>query len=119
MNASSIDILLIEDDAGTVCRLLGRIRRLLAMADRRAVEQVRGEFERRTWDLFFRTVIEGLSPAAVGQPAPLFSLPSLLGSTVALSAYRGDLVLAGAAGALVALRAAVQFALEAARREAS
>jgi putative peptide zinc metalloprotease protein len=29
------------------------------------------------------------SPAAVGQPAPLFSLPSLLGSTVELSGYRG------------------------------
>ena len=30
-----------------------------------------------------------LSPAAVGQPAPLFSLPSLLGNTVDLAAYRG------------------------------
>lgn len=29
------------------------------------------------------------SPPAVGEPAPLFSLPSLLGSTVELSAYRG------------------------------
>ena len=34
---------------------------------RRAVEQVRGEFEQRTWDLFWRTVIEGLSPAAVAE----------------------------------------------------
>ena len=30
-----------------------------------------------------------LSPAAVGQPAPLFSLPSLVGNTVDLSGYRG------------------------------
>jgi RNA polymerase sigma-70 factor (ECF subfamily) len=34
---------------------------------RRAVEQVRGEFEQRTWDIFWRTVIEGLSPAAVAE----------------------------------------------------
>ena len=32
---------------------------------RRAVEQVRGEFEQRTWDIFWRTVVEGISPAAV------------------------------------------------------
>jgi RNA polymerase sigma-70 factor (ECF subfamily) len=32
---------------------------------RRAVEQVRGEFEQRTWEIFSRTVIDGLSPAAV------------------------------------------------------
>ena len=34
---------------------------------RRAVEQVRGEFERRTWDIFWRTVIEGISPSAVAE----------------------------------------------------
>jgi len=34
---------------------------------RRAVEQVRGEFEQRTWDIFWRTVIEGISPAAVAE----------------------------------------------------
>ena len=34
---------------------------------RRAVEQVRGEFEQRTWDIFWRTVVEGLSPAAVAE----------------------------------------------------
>jgi RNA polymerase sigma-70 factor (ECF subfamily) len=32
---------------------------------RRAVEQVRGEFEERTWQAFWRTVIEGRSPAAL------------------------------------------------------
>jgi peroxiredoxin len=31
----------------------------------------------------------GLAPPTVGEPAPLFSLPSLLGRTVELSAYRG------------------------------
>ncbi len=31
----------------------------------------------------------GPAPPTVGEPAPLFSLPSLLGSTVELSAYRG------------------------------
>jgi RNA polymerase sigma-70 factor (ECF subfamily) len=34
---------------------------------RRAVVQVRGEFEQRTWHIFWRTVIEGLSPAAVAE----------------------------------------------------
>ena len=34
---------------------------------RRAVAQVRGEFEQRTWDIFWRTVIEGVSPAAVAE----------------------------------------------------
>ena len=34
---------------------------------RRAVEQVRGEFEQRTWDIFWRTVVEGISPAAVAE----------------------------------------------------
>src|SRR5262245_4643749 len=33
---------------------------------RRAVEQVRGEFEERTWRAFWLTVIEGRSPAALG-----------------------------------------------------
>ena len=32
---------------------------------RRAVEQVRGEFEERTWQMFWRTVIDGRSPAAL------------------------------------------------------
>ena len=32
---------------------------------RRAVEEVRGEFEERTWQMFWRTVIEGRSPAAL------------------------------------------------------
>ena len=34
---------------------------------RRAVEQVRGEFEQRTWDIFWRTVIEGISPSALAE----------------------------------------------------
>lgn len=34
---------------------------------RRAVKQVRGEFEQRTWDIFWRTVIDGISPAAVAE----------------------------------------------------
>ena len=34
---------------------------------RRAVEQVRGEFEERTWQMFWRTVIEGRSPAALAE----------------------------------------------------
>jgi RNA polymerase sigma-70 factor, ECF subfamily len=34
---------------------------------RRAVEQVRREFEQRTWQIFWRTVIEGISPAAVAE----------------------------------------------------
>ena len=32
---------------------------------RRAVEQVRGEFEERTWHMFWRTVIDGRSTSAV------------------------------------------------------
>jgi len=39
----------------------------VSLVYRRAVEQVRGEFEPRTWDIFWRTVIEGLSPAAVAE----------------------------------------------------
>ena len=39
----------------------------LGLVFRRAVAQVRGEFEQRTWDIFWRTVIEGLSPAAVAE----------------------------------------------------
>jgi RNA polymerase sigma-70 factor (ECF subfamily) len=34
---------------------------------RRAVEQVRGEFEERTWHMFWRAVIEGRSTAAVAE----------------------------------------------------
>jgi RNA polymerase sigma-70 factor (ECF subfamily) len=34
---------------------------------RQAVEQVRGEFEERTWHMFWRTVIEGRSTAAVAE----------------------------------------------------
>jgi RNA polymerase sigma-70 factor (ECF subfamily) len=34
---------------------------------RRAVEQVRGEFETRTWQMFWRTVIDGRSTAAVAE----------------------------------------------------
>jgi RNA polymerase sigma-70 factor (ECF subfamily) len=34
---------------------------------RRAVKQVRGEFEPPTWHIFWRTVIEGISPAAVAE----------------------------------------------------
>src|SRR5262249_37835284 len=34
---------------------------------RRAVEQVRGEFEERTWQMFWRTVVEGLSPPALAE----------------------------------------------------
>jgi RNA polymerase sigma-70 factor (ECF subfamily) len=34
---------------------------------RHAVEQVRGEFEERTWEMFWRTVVEGISPAALAQ----------------------------------------------------
>jgi RNA polymerase sigma-70 factor (ECF subfamily) len=32
---------------------------------RRAVEQVRGEFEERTWQMFWRCVIDGVSPVAL------------------------------------------------------
>src|SRR3954469_20967737 len=39
----------------------------VSMVYRRAVEQVRGEFEQRTWDIFWRNVIEGLSPTAVAE----------------------------------------------------
>ena len=39
----------------------------VSLVYRHAVEQVRGEFEQRTWDIFWRTVIEGLSPAAVAE----------------------------------------------------
>ena len=39
----------------------------VSLVYRRAVEQVRGEFEQRTWQIFWRTVIEGLSPAAVAE----------------------------------------------------
>jgi RNA polymerase sigma-70 factor (ECF subfamily) len=39
----------------------------VSLVYRRAVEHVRGEFEQRTWDVFWRTVIEGLSPAAVAE----------------------------------------------------
>src|SRR3954470_505581 len=34
---------------------------------RHAVELVRGEFEQRTWHIFWRNVIEGISPAAVAE----------------------------------------------------
>jgi RNA polymerase sigma-70 factor (ECF subfamily) len=43
-----------EDEAGEVGQLY-----------RRAVEQVRGEFEERTWQMFWRCVIEGLPPVAL------------------------------------------------------
>ena len=39
----------------------------VSLVYRRAVEQVRGEFEQRTWDIFWRTVVEGISPAAVAE----------------------------------------------------
>ena len=39
----------------------------VSLVYRQAVAQVRGEFEQRTWDIFWRTVIEGLSPAAVAE----------------------------------------------------
>jgi RNA polymerase sigma-70 factor (ECF subfamily) len=39
----------------------------VSLVFRRAVEQVRGEFEQRTWDIFWRTVVEGISPAAVAE----------------------------------------------------
>ena len=39
----------------------------VSLVYRRAVEQVRGEFEQRTWHLFWRTVVEGISPAAVAE----------------------------------------------------
>jgi RNA polymerase sigma-70 factor (ECF subfamily) len=39
----------------------------VSLVYRRAVQQVRGEFEPRTWDIFWRTVIEGLSPTAVAE----------------------------------------------------
>ena len=39
----------------------------VSLVYRRAVEQVRGEFEQRTWDIFWRTVIEGISTAAVAE----------------------------------------------------
>jgi RNA polymerase sigma-70 factor (ECF subfamily) len=34
---------------------------------RRAVEQVRGEFEAATWQAFWRTVVEGRSPASLAE----------------------------------------------------
>jgi RNA polymerase sigma-70 factor (ECF subfamily) len=34
---------------------------------RRAVEQVRGEFEERTWQMFWRTVVDGRSPPALAE----------------------------------------------------
>jgi RNA polymerase sigma-70 factor (ECF subfamily) len=34
---------------------------------RRAVTQVRGEFEERTWEMFWRTVIEGRAPTALAE----------------------------------------------------
>ena len=34
---------------------------------RHAVAEVRGEFEQRTWQLFWRTVVDGISPAAVAE----------------------------------------------------
>src|SRR5262249_10232281 len=34
---------------------------------RQAVEQVRDEFEERTWQMFWRTVIEGRSPTALAK----------------------------------------------------
>ncbi len=34
---------------------------------RRALDQVRGEFEERTWTAFWRTTIEGQSPAALAE----------------------------------------------------
>jgi RNA polymerase sigma-70 factor, ECF subfamily len=39
----------------------------VSLVYRRAVAQVRGEFEQRTWHLFWRTVVEGISPAAVAE----------------------------------------------------
>jgi RNA polymerase sigma-70 factor (ECF subfamily) len=33
----------------------------------RAVDQVRGEFEPRTWEMFWRAVIEGRSPTALAE----------------------------------------------------
>ena len=39
----------------------------VSLVYRRAVEQVRGEFEQRTWDIFWRTVIDGISPSAVAE----------------------------------------------------
>jgi RNA polymerase sigma-70 factor (ECF subfamily) len=34
---------------------------------RRALEWIRGEFEERTWQAFWRTAVDGRSPAAVGE----------------------------------------------------
>jgi RNA polymerase sigma-70 factor (ECF subfamily) len=45
-----------EEEAGEVGQLY-----------RRAVEQVRGEFEEKTWQMFWRAVIEGVSPVALAQ----------------------------------------------------
>ena len=45
-----------EDEAAQVSELY-----------RRAVEQVRGEFEPHTWQIFWRTVIEGRSPATLAE----------------------------------------------------
>jgi RNA polymerase sigma-70 factor, ECF subfamily len=45
-----------EDETGEVSQLY-----------RRAVEEVRGEFEDRTWHMFWRTVIEGRSTSAVAE----------------------------------------------------
>jgi len=39
----------------------------VSLVYRRAVALVRGEFEQHTWHLFWRTVIEGLAPAAVAE----------------------------------------------------
>jgi RNA polymerase sigma-70 factor (ECF subfamily) len=39
----------------------------VSLVYRRAVKQVRGEFEQRTWDIFWRTVIEGIPPAGVAE----------------------------------------------------
>jgi RNA polymerase sigma-70 factor, ECF subfamily len=39
----------------------------VSLVYRRAVEQVRGEFEQRTWDIFWRTVIERVSPSALAE----------------------------------------------------
>jgi RNA polymerase sigma-70 factor (ECF subfamily) len=38
---------------------------------RHAVEQVRDEFEERTWEMFWRTVIDGVSPAALAEELSL------------------------------------------------
>jgi len=46
----------VEDEAQEISQLY-----------RHAVEQVRGEFEERTWEMFWRTVIEGRSPAALAE----------------------------------------------------